>query len=262
MNKPNVSKFMKDIQNGVSKHSPEILMGFGIAGMFTTVVLAVKATPKALEQIEEKKDELGVDELTPVETVKAAWKPYVPAAITGTVATACLIGSNSINAKRNAALATAYQISTKALADYKEKVVETIGEKKEKAIRDKVAQKKVDDVPPASSSVYSTGKGETLHYDPQFEQYFRCNVNAIDMAVNRLNERMVSGQTEYISVNDFYDELGVKRIGMGEQLGWNIGRDGLIRIDHSHAMITETGEPCVVVTYEVAPTYDYFRINK
>lgn len=262
MNKPNVSKFFKDIQNGVSKHSPEILTGFGIAGMLTTVVLAVKATPKALEKIEDKKAELCSNHLTPIETVQAAWKPYVPAAITGTAATICLIGANSVQARRNAALATAYQISTQALADYKEKVVETIGEKKEKTVRDKVAQKKVDDAPVANASVYETGKGETLHYDPQFANYFRCNVNAIDKAVNTLNDRMLSGQTEYISVNDFYDELGVKRFGMGDELGWNLGRDGLIRIDHSHAIITENGEPCVVITYEVAPKYEYFKINR
>ena len=261
MNKTNVTKWFKDIQNGISKHSPEILTGLGIAGMVTTVVLAVKATPKALQLIEEKKDEEQKDELTVVETVKTTLKPYVPAAVTGVVSVGCLIGAHSVHAKRNAALATAYQLSSTALADYKEKLIETVGEKKEKVVRDKIAQDKVDKNPPRATNVYDTGNGGTLVYDPQFDKYFRCNINSLDAAKNRLNERMLTGQSEYVSLSEFYNELGVKPPGLGDELGWNVGRDGLIEIDHSSAMVTEDGEPCVVLTYDIAPKYDYFRVN-
>ena len=261
MNKTDVTNFFKGIQNGISKHSPEILTGLGIAGMITTTVLAVKATPKALQLVEEKKDEEHKDELTVVETVKTAWKPYVPAAVTGAVSVGCLIGAQSVNAKRNAALATAYQLSTTALADYKEQLIETIGEKKEKVVRDKIAQKQVDEHPPKATSVYDTGNGGTLVYDPQFDKYFRCHINSIDAAVNKLNQRMSTGQSECISLSEFYNELGVKPPAIGEDLGWNIGRDGFIEIDHSSAIVTDTGEPCVVLRYDVAPKYDYFKIN-
>ena len=152
MDKQTVTKFLKGVQSSVSKHSPEILTGLGIAGMITTTVLAVKATPKALNAIEAEKyrqnearreeaieqgyDEVGlVDKLTPVETVKVAWKPYIPAIVTGTVSIACLIGASAVNNRRNAALATAYQLSTTALNEYKKEVVETIGEKKEKPVK-------------------------------------------------------------------------------------------------------------------------------
>ena len=260
MNKPDLTKLLKTAQATVTKHSPEILTGLGIAGMITTTVLAVKATPKALLLLEDARHEKGT-KLTKTEKVKTAWKPYIPAAVTGTASIVCLIGASSVNAKRNAALATAYQLSTTALADYKETVVETIGEKKEKTIREKVAQKKIDDTPVATTTVYNTGKGGTLCFDPQFGQYFRCNIDSIDKAVNKLNNRMVSGHSEYISLNDFYTEIGVNRISMGDNLGWNIGRDGLIDIEHNTAIVTDDGEPCIVITYNVAPTYDYFKIN-
>ena len=55
MKKPNFKQIARDVQNIVGKYSPQILTGIGIAGMFTTVVLAVKATPKALKLIEEEK---------------------------------------------------------------------------------------------------------------------------------------------------------------------------------------------------------------
>ncbi len=44
-------------RKAMKKHSPEILTGIGIAGMITTTVMAVKATPKALILLEEKKDD-------------------------------------------------------------------------------------------------------------------------------------------------------------------------------------------------------------
>ena len=57
MSKAKPSKLLKNAQLWTTKHSPEILVGLGITGMVTTTVLAVKATPKALMLIEEKKKE-------------------------------------------------------------------------------------------------------------------------------------------------------------------------------------------------------------
>lgn len=261
MNKPNVTKIVTDIRNGISKHSPEILTGLGIAGMITTTVLAVKATPKALKSIEEKKKEERKDTLTPLETVKVAWKPYIPAAITGTVAVGCLIGANSVNARRNAALATAYQISSTALADYKEKVVETIGEKKEKTIQDKIAQDKVDKHPVESSSVIITGSGKSLCHDPQFGQWFETTIDDIKRAVTELNYRMIDQGEEYVSLNDFYNELGVDPIEIGDDLGWNVGRDGKVKITTS-AALAKNDVPCIVIHYDIAPKYDYFKFSR
>ena len=261
MNKTTVTKFMKDIQNGISKNSPAILTGIGIAGMITTTVLAVKATPKAIRLINQKEqEELEKNEdfesLSKVDIAKAAWKPYIPAMITGTVSAACLIGASSVNAKRNAALATAYQISQTALHDYKAKVVETIGEKKEKAIRDKVAKEKVDENPVSKREVIITGGGDTLCYDITAGQYFKSDIEKIRKAVNELNRRMTYEM--YISWNDFFDELGMKTTTMGDELGWNLD-DGLIELDFS-SQLTEDGSPCVTIEYLVAPKYDFSKL--
>ena len=55
MNKESIVNFFNGVRSTMDKHSPEILTGIGITGMITTTVLAVKATPKALELIEESK---------------------------------------------------------------------------------------------------------------------------------------------------------------------------------------------------------------
>lgn len=260
MNKGNVTKIFKNAQVAVSKHSPEILTGLGIAGMITTTVLAVKATPKALLLLEDARHEKG-EALTKPEKVKAAWKPYIPAAVTGVVSVGCLIGASSVSARRNTALATAYQLSTTALSEYKEKVVETIGEKKEKIIQDKIAQEKVDKQPVEPSNVIITGSGKSLCYDPQFGQYFESTIDDIKRAVTELNYRMIDQGEEYVSLNDFYDEVGHERIDVGDELGWNVGRDGKIVVTTS-AVIAKNNTPCIVIHYQVAPKYEYFKFNR
>ena len=115
-----VAEILKTVQTFTNEHRSEILTGVGIAGMLTTVGLAIKATPKAMELIEEKKEELDTDELTKGEIVKVAWKPYIPTVIVGTLSTVCLIGACAEGAKRTAALATACKLSEPALSEYKD----------------------------------------------------------------------------------------------------------------------------------------------
>ena len=138
MQKPNLTKICRSVKTATVKHSPEILTGVGIAGMVTTTVMAVRATPKAIQLLDEEKRRQHANKLEPMDVVKTAWKCYIPAAVTGTVSVACLIGASSVNARRNAALTAAYTISESTLRDYQKKVVETIGEKKEQTVRDAV----------------------------------------------------------------------------------------------------------------------------
>lgn len=258
MHKPNLANLMSNTRQFVSKRSPEILTGIGIAGMITTTVLAVRATPKALQLIEEKKNDDWVDELSPLEVVKTAWKPYVPAAVTGITSVACLIGASSVNAKRNAALATAYKLSETALTEYREKVIETIGEKKEKTVRDKVAEERVKKNPVSKSEVIITNNGTTLCFDPISARYFKSSIDKIKQAENELNKQMLHDISGYVSLNDFYDELGLDHTSVGDDLGWNVDR--LIDISFS-SQLNDNGEPSVVLDYLVAPKYDFYKFS-
>ena len=251
----NLISALQSARVALIKHSPEILIGIGVAGMITTTILAVSETPKALRCIEEKKVELEVDELTVRETVEAAWKCYIPAAITGVLSTACIVGASSVNMKRNATLATAYTLSEAALREYRDKVVETIGEKKEEAIRDAIAKDKIDEHPVSKSEIIVTGKGETLCYDVLNDRYFRSDIDKLKRAANDVSHTMLL--EGYVSLNDFYDEIGLKRVSKGDDLGWNANRSrDLVEIDPS-AQLTEDGEPCIVLQFKVPPSYNY-----
>ena len=220
MNTSKVKGFFKGIKHSVGKHSPEILMGIGIAGMVTTAVLAVKATPKALDLIAEAEDEKG-ERLSKKETVEAAWKCYIPATVTGISSVACLIGSSKSSAKKYAALTTAYKLAETTLSDYKEKVVETIGEEKEKIVREKVAEKKLEKHP-VNNEVYISGDGDQVFFDALTGRYFKSDINTIDRAVNKLNAIMISDINGYMTLNEFYSELGIENVEVGEVLGWNL----------------------------------------
>lgn len=263
MNTQGLSNFAKNVQTSLAKHSPEILMGIGITGMITTTVLAVKATPKAIRLMDEKKRELDTDVLTPVETVKTTWKCYVPAAITGAVSIACLIGSNSVSARRHAALATAYKLSETAFTEYREKVVETIGEKKERTVRDKVSEEQVKNNPVNRTDIIVTGKGQTLCFDPLSSRYFYSSLDKINRAANKLNHDINTApfHNEGVTLNDFYAEIGLPGTMTGDSLGWNLNT-GLIEVYPSAQIVDEgeehEGEPCLVLNFEVPPQYDGF----
>lgn len=260
MTKPNLANLLKQTKVFVDERSPEILMGVGIVGMITTTILAVKATPKALALIEEEKlrkyRETDNDSVTKIEAVKVAWKPYIPAVITGIASTACLVGSSSVSTRRTAALAAAYQISETALTEYKAKVVETIGERKEQLVKDKVAKDRIEKNPVSKSEVIVTNGGVTLCFDPVSGRYFKSNIERIKRAENDLNKRMLHDITGYVSLNEFYDELDLEQTSIGDDLGWNT--DNLIDISFS-SQIADNGEPSIVLDFRVAPKYGYSK---
>ncbi len=253
MDKKSISNFVKTVGNKLSEHSPEILTGIGITGLLSTTVLAVKATPKALQLIDEKKEEMNTDELTNTEVVKTCWKCYIPAAVTASVSVACLIGANSVNSKRNAVLATAYKLSESAFSEYKEKVIETIGEKKEEEVRDKIAKGRIEKNPVKNNEVIITGKGDVLCYDIVSGRYFKSDVDKIRKAENTLNKKLMNDM--YCSLNEFYDLIGLPFTQMGFELGWNVN-DSLVEIEFS-TQLSEDDTPCVVIQYSVLPKCDY-----
>ena len=257
MSKIKFKPLIKTIRSGLAKHSPAILTALGITGMIGTTVLAVKATPKALDLIENKKEELDKDKLTVVETVKATWKCYAPAAVTCVTSAACLIGASSVHTKRNAALATAYKLSESALIEYRDKVVETIGEKKEQSVRDAIAKDHVEKNPVTNNEVIITDRGYTLCYDELSGRYFYSDIEKIKKAANELNRQMLNDM--YVSLNELYYELGLDGTKLGEQMGWNIDR-GLIDLKFS-ATVSADDRPCIVLDYRIPPMYDYQNMH-
>lgn len=256
MNKSDISKFFNGVKVSVGENAPAILIGLAILSGGTAVVLAVKDTPKALKRIDDKKRELETDKLTVLETVKTTWPCYVPTALAFTFAAGCAIGSQSIHAKRHAALATAYKISETALVEYRDKVVDTIGEKKEQTVRDKVAQEQIDKTPLVPEEVIYTGKGASLFLDPLSKRYFISDKQILHAAENRINKRMMQGFCGSASLNDFFSEIGLEPVddSVGYTLGWNAEYQIDLDIRPGES---KDERPCFVLRHYNPPKYGY-----
>lgn len=254
MSKEGLKRTIKSAGRVLTKYSPGILTGIGITGMIGATFMAVKATPKALYLIEAKKEESEVEELTPVETIKTCWKCYIPATLTTVLSAVCLIGASTVSAKRNAALATAYSISEAALREYQEKVVEVVGEKKEKAVRDAVAKDQIERDPVTKSEVVIIdSNSNTLCYEPLSGRYFKSTIDKIKKAEIKLDRQMI--QEMYVSLNDFYWEIGLDGTDLGDKMGWNLSK-GYMDLSFS-SQLADDGTPCAVIVYGIPPVYDY-----
>ena len=254
MNKEGLKRTIKSAERVLAKYSPGILTGIGIAGMIGATFMAVKATPKALYLIETKKEESEVEELTPVETIKTCWKCYIPATLATVLSIICLIGASTVSAKRNAALATAYSISEAALREYQEKVVEVVGEKKEKAVRDAVAKDQIERDPVTKSEVVIIdSNSNTRCYEPLSGRYFKSTIDKIKKAEIKLDRQMI--QEMYVSLNDFYWEIGLDGTDLGDKMGWNLSK-GYMDLSFS-SQLADDGTPCAVIVYGIPPVYDY-----
>lgn len=254
---------IKVIKNMVGNNSPIILTVLSIGGLIGTVIMAVHATPKVLDLIQseqwalerEYRDNSETSEETRItlskwEAFKIAWPCYIPAAAMGLATIASIIGAHTISFKRNAALTSAYYLSETALKEYQTKIIKTIGEKKAKLIREEIGQDRVNKLKKDEKSIIITGNGQTLCCDLTTGRYFRSSVNKIQKAENEINKAL--NQETTMTLNEIYDYLDLSHVSMGNELEWDINRDGSLDFDIG-SCISEDDEPCITIKFNAKP---------
>jgi arginine exporter protein ArgO len=256
----NVKMLVQGAVKVVSKKSPVILTCAAVVGVMTCIGMTAKVTPKAVEVKKQATKEKGKP-LTKFETVKVIAPVCWPVAVSAVLTSACIIGANTINMKRNAALVAAYTMSEKALSTYQDKIIETVGENKAGEIQKAVAQETIKQNPPKANDIISTGNGNMLCRDYLSGQYFRSSIEAVKAAVNKANAILI--QQDTITLNEFYYELGLDDIPLGEDKGWVYEYDGPIEMHYIYCAFTPDGikesgelldlvdanEPCLVLDY-------------
>lgn len=236
---------MKNIEKILRKNAPDLLLTVGICSLLGSTIMAVKFTPKANRILKEKENS------TKIEKFKAVAPCYVPSALLACAGTASIICSRNITKNRFTAMATAYTVTSSTLRSFKKNLEEVVEPEKVKIIKSKVAK---DNLEEAANDIPSNNNEEKkpLFFDSVSGRYFRSTINEIDKAVNELNKQMMNEM--YIRLNDFYNEIGLERIKIGEDLGWNIDK-GLIEVRYD-TTIADNDEPCIVLDYEL--TYDIY----
>lgn len=239
----------------IKKHSPEILLATGTVGIVASTVMACKATLKVEEIVDEAKEKIdtihhvsadpamtekyseedGKKDLAIVYTQTAVKfiKLYGPSVTIGVASLACMIGSNHILNKRNAALAAAYAAVDKSFKEYRGRVIERFGKQMDRELRynikaqeieettvdangkETITKKTVDVMDPNSYSQYAIvfdDSNEGWDPDPERSKYFLIQQQ------NWANERLKS--RGHLFLNEVYDMLGAKRTKAGAQVGW------------------------------------------
>lgn len=239
------------------RHLPEILTGLGIGGFLTAIGLAVTATPKANKAIDKAEQEKG-EPLTKTETVKAAWKYYIPTAAAAACSTACVIGSTVVDSKRVAALAALYQLTEDNLKDLREHATEMFGKQKENALVTETATKKVADTVLADQVLATTKYGDVIFYDPWSGRFFGCNQDRVEKAKNAVNLRLTG--VDFVSLNEFYDELDLPNTQLGNYMGFTSKFGEHMDITYGYGP-TGDGRSCTVLDFDIFPGDVYRKLS-
>ena len=239
----------------VRKYSPEILAGVGVVGVIASTVMACKATTKLNDILAESKEQLeqiktvAVDPayadkyteddakkdttITYVQTGVKIAKLYAPSVILCTSSLGCLLASNNILRKRNAALSAAYMTVDKSFKEYRRRVAERFGDEVEKEIRYNIKAKEIVTVDEEGNEVKETVKViEGADNPTTYSDYARFFDESCPAWQNdpEYNLTFLKAQQQYANdllkaqgrlfLNDVYKMLGIDITKAGQVVGW------------------------------------------
>ena len=176
-----MDKLIRSSKRFLRKNGSTILTCAGGIGVIATTVMAVKATPKAMQLIKAAEEEKG-EKLTRMETIQATAMTYAPSALLGIATIASIFGANALNKRSQAALMSAYALVDQTFRDYKTHVEEEYGEEANTHIREKIAKDRYVE------QKTELGGETKLFYDFYSGRYFNStmeNVLAAEFALNR-----------------------------------------------------------------------------
>jgi hypothetical protein len=227
------------------KHSPSILFVGGVAGVVTTTVLACRATLKVEDVLNEhEKTAMDIKSLVHpsysekdrkqdmtvlyIQTVVKFTKLYGPAIILGSVSIGMLTQSHNILSKRNAGLTAAYAAIEKGFKDYRGRVVDELGEEKDREFRfgketDTVIVEEKNGPKKVKKTTFGDGGGSIYsrifdEYNQNWDPRPEYNVLFLRGQQNYLNDKLRANG--HLFLNEVYDNLGISRSPEGSQVGW------------------------------------------
>lgn len=236
-------KIVNTILSTVKRNSPLILSSTAVAGVVSTAYLSGKASFR----IKHEFDESEFYDVSRKDLVKKFWKFYIPTAASGAVTIACIVGSNRIGNRRAMAAQAAFILTERAYSEYRDTVVEELGEKTDQKIRDKLAEKKVKDNPPAKEVTVIAG-GNVLCCELYTGRYFLSDMETLRKAQNDLNSMLI--KQDFATMEEWYHMIGIQPTEFSSDVGWNA--DKMMELEFS-TVLSEDGRPCL------AFSYNYYR---
>lgn len=232
----NLKKATSIAKIAIKRNSPVIMTSFGVSGVVVTSYFSAKASFEVSEIIKENKD------LDKKELIKKVAPFYIPAVLSGFTTIACVVMANRINSKRAAAAYSLMTISERAFDEYKEKVIEKLGERKEKAIHDEIAQDKVNNNPVTNYVV--SGNGGVLCCELLTGRYFNSDMETLRKAQNDINEKLI--REMQVSLSEFYYMINLENTSHSWDIGWEAGKNMSLEFT---TVLSSDGRPCLAFEY-------------
>lgn len=256
----NVNALVKRGEALVVQNQSAILTAVGVVGTAATAVLSVRAGLKSSEILNKHlaeqqalKDEPLLPEDFAMSTkLKLVAPEFIPPVMTGIATIVAIIMANRVSSKKAAALAAAYGVSQREFQEYKEKVKEKLTGPKEQAIKDEVAQDRVNQNPPPEKAQIIIAGGDVLCLDKFSGRYFYSTVERIKQAELKLNHELLDRL--YASATYFYDEIGLEPTDVSDLVGWRNGDGPSLSFSTTE---TKDNRPCIVFSWDMMPYPDY-----
>jgi hypothetical protein len=243
----NLTQVSNKVERTLTRNSPAILSALGVSGTITTAYLAGKASFKAVRVLDKEKeaypiyDKYEMDTRTKVELV---WKLYIPAGISAAVTIGCIVGATRVSVRRTAMVTAAYSLSERAFSEYREKVVQHIGEKKEQAVRDELVQDRINANPVTNKEVIVVGSGTVLCCEMHTGRYFLSDMETLRKTENNINAQLIN--QDDASLSDFYYGVGLPFTSASGQSGWT--SDRMLELEFT-TTLSDDNRPCLAFNY-------------
>lgn len=239
-----------------SKNISTILTIIGSVGVIVTGASVIAATLK-IKPEEKDNDDLKI-------FIKKHWKNYIPSAIICLTTIGCITGANIFNKKQQASIISAYALLNQSYKKYKDKVTEICGEKVHDDILTEIVKEECDLTRKNYAGSFAMVGTLTLEnddepeiirtfYEPFSKRYFDCTLSKVIDAEYHINRNyMIKGE---VSINDFYDFLGIPTIDAGDDYGWSIDTiQDFFWIDFSHCSVElDDGMKIIMIEYGNEP---------
>lgn len=215
---------MGNFSKGLRRSSPTILTALGIVGVVGTAVMAVRATPKALQLIKAKKDELETGKLTPTELVQTTWKCYIPSVLIGVGTITCIVGIGVMDKRNQAALTSAYAMLNESYKQYRQAAKKVYNEDADNKIHAEMAKDAMVASIDWGYQVYNMNMDpeseQLLFYDFTSKKYFTTTMATVLNAQYHVNRNLaIRGDC---SLNEYLSFLGIDEVVKGDEIGWDI----------------------------------------
>lgn len=237
------------------KHSPEILLGSGLASMVAGAIVACERTTRAedilyetrerIEKIHRVDDDPEVsysesDKRKDLATVYASAgvkmaKLYWPAVALETLGVVCILGSYGIMRNRNVALTAAYTALEHGYSEYRRRVRDELGEDQDLYFKTGLKSKKIEVTETdehgkeakklVEEKVFDRLPDQPSTYARWFDERSRMYANS---AIHNRNFLIAQQQLAnlwlhqhgYVFLNEVYRMLDIPEVPEGQVIGW------------------------------------------